>query len=351
MRVLIVKTSSMGDVIHTLPALTDAGKAIPTISFDWIVEENFSEVPSWHPLVKQIIPVALRRWRKTIFTKKTWQEWFGFRQSLRATQYDLVIDAQGLLKSAFLSLNARGKRCGFDFHSARDPFAAFFYRQRFSTAKVKEQHAVMRVRNLFSQALGYPLPTTTPDYGIDRRRFQQENSLEKYLVFLHGTTWKTKHWPEKYWIELAKLASEQGFVIKLPWGNVSEQDRALRIAATCKRVEVLPRQDLIGIAKVLANAHAVVAVDTGLGHLSAALNVPTVSLYSSTNPILTGALGQSQKHLTVNFPCAPCLSRDCIYRPNDSALSLNGSPFYSVNPPCFATLSPSLVWETLASLV
>jgi len=346
MRVLIVKTSSMGDVIHTLPALTDAGKAIPTISFDWVVEENFSEVPRWHPLVKNVIPIALRRWRKSIFKQKTRQEWQAFRQIMRATQYDLIIDAQGLLKSAFLALNARGKSCGFDFRSARDPLAALFYQRRFATAKVKEQHAVTRVRNLFSQALGYTLPVTVPDYGIDRQRFRQESTAENYLVFLHGTTWATKHWPEEYWIELAKLVSDKGFSIKLPWGNPSEEERAVRIAASCLRAEVLPRQDLVGMARVLAGAKAIVAVDTGLGHLAAALNVPTVSLYGPTNPVLTGALGQSQKHLAVNFVCAPCFSRECTYRGSDDY-----SPLYPVNPPCFATLPPSLVWAALAALL
>jgi heptosyltransferase-1 len=346
MRVLIVKTSSMGDVIHTLPALTDAGKAISTISFDWVVEENFSEIPRWHPLVKEIIPVALRRWRKTIFTKKTHQEWQAFRQRLRATHYDLIIDAQGLLKSAFLALNAKGKRCGFDFHSARDPVAALFYRQRFPTAKVREQHAVTRVRSLFSQALHYPLPTTMPDYGIDRQRFPQEaNAAGPYLVFLHGTTWTTKHWPEAYWIELAKLVSHHGFSIKLSWGSPSEQERALRIAAACPHVEVLPKQDLIGMAKVLANAKAIVAVDTGLGHLAAALDVPTISLYGPTDPVLTGALGQSQKHLAAHFPCAPCLSRECTYKGDDY------SPLNPLNPPCLATLSPAVVWKEIASML
>lgn len=346
MRVLIVKTSSMGDVIHTLPALTDAGKALSAITFDWVVEENFSEVPRWHPLVKNVIPVALRRWRKNIFTQKARQEWQAFRQRVRATQYDLIIDAQGLLKSAFLALNTRGKRCGFDFRSARDPLAAFFYHQRFSTAKVKEQHAVTRVRDLFSQALGYTLPVTVPDYGIDRQRFLQESRAEHYLVFLHGTTWATKHWPEEYWIELAKLASDKGFSIKLPWGNPSEEERALRIAATCLRAEVLPRQNLLGMARVLAGAKAIVAVDTGLGHLAAALDVPTVSLYGPTNPVLTGALGQSQKHLVANFACVPCFGRECTYRSSD-----NDSPLYPVNPPCFATLPPSLVWAALSALL
>jgi heptosyltransferase-1 len=344
MRVLIIKTSSMGDVIHTLPALTDAGRALPTVSFDWVVEQSFAEIPRWHPLVNQVIPVALRRWRKNIFSRKTWQEWQAFRQLLRDKHYDLIIDAQGLLKSAWLGLNARGKRCGFSFSAARDPLASFFYHHSFTTEKVKRQHAVTRVRDLFSQALRYTLPTTMPDYGIERQRFQQSHPSENYLVFLHGTTWPTKHWPEDYWMALAKKANEQGLLVKLPWGNAAEHERAIRIASACSHAEVLPKLDLVGVANVLASAKAIVAVDTGLGHLAAALNIPTISLYGPTNPILTGALGQSQTHLTAKFPCAPCLSRDCTYRGEDKEN-------YPVSPPCFSMLSPNFVWEQLAVLL
>jgi heptosyltransferase-1 len=351
MHVLIVKTSSMGDVIHTLPALTDAGKAIPGISFDWLVEPNFAEIPTWHPLVKQVIPVSLRHWRKNLLARTTWQEWQAFRQLLRAKQYDLIIDAQGLLKSVWLALNARGKRCGFSFSAARDLLAAFFYQEKIVTAKVKEEHAVVRLRDLFSQALHYPLPKTMPDYGITRERFQLSPPSEKYIVFLHGTTWTTKHWPEEYWIELAKKVNENGLLIKLPWGNATEQARAERIAANCNHVEILPRLDLLGMANVLASAQAIVAVDTGLGHLAAALNVPTVSLYGPTNPVLTGALGQSQKHLTAKFSCAPCLSRECSYRGEETYSPLNPSPLYPVRPPCFTLLPPALVWSELSALL
>jgi heptosyltransferase-1 len=351
MRVLIVKTSSMGDVIHTLPALTDAGRALPSISFDWVVEENFAEIPRWHPLVKQVIPVALRRWRKNIFSKLTRQEWQVFRQRLRATHYDLIIDAQGLLKSALLAWSAQGDSYGFDFRSARDPLAALFYQRKFATAKVKEQHAVTRVRHLFNQALGYALPLTMPDYGLDRQQFQRDGIVENYLVFLHGTTWPTKHWPEEYWLELAKITGEKGFGVKLPWGNAAEQERAVRIAAACPGAEVLPRLDLQGMAKVLGGARAIVAVDTGLGHLAAALDVPTVSLYGPTNPLLTGALGKSQKHLTAKFPCAPCLSRECTYRGTECSSPLSPSPLYPVKPPCFAMLPPALVWSELSLLL
>ena len=113
MRVLLVKTSSLGDVIHTLPALTDAQRAIPGIQFDWVVEEGFAEIPAWHPAVAQVIPVAIRRWRKHPLQTLRSGEWRRFKARLRETHYDLVIDAQGLLKSAWLTptcLNFKWKK-------------------------------------------------------------------------------------------------------------------------------------------------------------------------------------------------------------------------------------------------
>ena len=344
MRVLIIKTSSMGDIIHTLPALTDAGNALSSITFDWVVEENFAEIPRWHPLVNKVIPIALRRWRKNLFSKSSRLEWKKFITELRAEQYDVVIDAQGLLKSALVSRFARGKRYGFDRHSARESFAALFYQRSFSVAK--NQHAITRVRDLLSQTLGYTLPVTTPSYGIDRSQFHSKNTGENYLVFLHGTTWKTKHWPEEYWIQLARLANQAGFSVKLPWGNSDEQERAIRIAANCSHAEVLPRLALTDMAGMLANAKSIVAVDTGLGHLAAALGVPTVSLYGPTNPVLTGALGETQLHLTTKLTCSPCLNRDCSLVKNQPSLY----PPSPLNPPCFTTLLPTDVWYSLETL-
>lgn len=339
MRILIIKTSSMGDVIHTLPALTDAGKVFPAVRFDWVVEENFAEIPRWHPLVDRVIPVALRRWRKNLFKKDTWREWQACRETLRATQYDFTIDAQGLLKSAWLVWQAQGVRCGLDWQSAREPLASLFYQRKIHVGKMRTEHAVTRVRKLFSEVLGYPLANDVPDYGIDRQQF---NIIEyqPYVVFLHGTTWATKHWPEAYWIELAKQINERGVMIKLPWGNDVERERAERIAASCSQAEVLPRMKLAEVANVIAGAKAIVAVDTGLCHLAAALDVPTISLYGPTNPALTGALGKSQFHLAANFSCAPCFSSECTY-PENSPLK----------PPCFATVPPSLVWSALAKLL
>jgi heptosyltransferase-1 len=340
MRVLIIKMSSMGDVIHTLPALTDAVKAIKDITFDWVVEENFQEIPLWHPQVNAVIPIALRRWRKKIFSADTRREFKQFVKKLREQKYDLIIDAQGLLKSAVVARIAKGVVAGPDSSCARDPLSAIFYQKKYTIGKVKTTHAVTRARQLFSRCLGYELPDSVADYGVDRDKFRHAIQNE-FLVFLHGTTWATKHWPENYWIELAKMAVKKGYAIKVPWGTTLEHERALRMAAACDKVEVLPKLNLKEIASVLASAKAIVSVDTGLGHLAAALDVPTVSLYGPTDPELTGALGRSQILLKTPFSCSPCFNRECTFVDAKS---------YAEQPPCFTTLPPAFVWNEVEKL-
>ncbi len=329
-KVLIVKISSLGDVIHTLPALTDAARAIPGISFDWVVEEGFAEIPAWHPCVDRVIPVSIRRWRKNIIEMMRNREWSHFRQQLKAAKYDLVIDAQGLLKSAALT---RGLGCpvyGLDKNSAREPLAARFY--TYPLVAAKEQHAVERVRQLFAKALGYPLPNDKGRFELQESLFANIRELRParpYLVFVHGTTWDDKHWPESYWRELAKKATAAGYIVCLPWGNANERARAERIAEVDTRVLVLPKLSLLEVASVLSGATKVVAVDTGLGHLAAALEVPAVSLYGPTSPTLVGAYGERQKHLTLD---------DC---------PKNNTPT-DVYPAIFAPMTPQIVWDALA---
>lgn len=297
MRVLLVKTSSLGDVIHTLPALTDAQRAIPGIQFDWVVEEGFAEIPAWHPAVAQVIPLAIRRWRKHPLRTLRSGEWRRFKARLRETHYDLVIDAQGLLKSAWLTRYVKAPVAGFDRDSIREPLASRFYDRCYAVPR--DQHALERVRQLFAQALGYSIPEMIADYGLDRGQLATPGE-QPYLLFLHGTTWPSKHWPEAYWRQLAERMSEFGWAIRLPWGNAEEKARAERIAQGLPSASVLPRLNLGGVAKVVAGARACVAVDTGLGHLAAALDVPSISLYGPTLPGRVGAYGRSQVHL-----CAP----------------------------------------------
>lgn len=327
-RVLVVKTSSMGDVIHTLPAISDASAAMPDIVFDWVVEEAFAEIPAWHPRVSRVIPVAIRRWRRNIFRLFGSDEWSRFRGQLGQYPYDLVIDAQGLVKSAVLTRLASGAVCGYDRHSVREPIASLAYQRKFAVAK--DQHAVERTRELFAKALGYDKPGTPPDYGIDRRRFG-EQAEPPYVLFLHGTTRDDKHWPDEYWQTLCRLLCDAGINVRLPWWSDTEHRRARMIADVHPRAEVLSRTNLAGMAATIACAQAVVAVDTGLGHLAAALAVPTLSLYGPTSPKLVGAYGPNQFHL-----CAQDFTQAGAAR---------------VQPAVFAPLTPAVVFSRLRDML
>ena len=328
MRVLIVKTSSLGDVIHTLPALTDASGARSGIRFDWVVEEGFAEIPGWHAAVDSVIPVALRRWRKRPWRAWHSGEWRDFKRAIARQTYDRVIDAQGLLKSAWLTRYVAAPSYGFDRHSVREPLAARFYDHPQRVAR--EQHAVERTRQLFAAALGYACPTGAGDFGIRERLLPEVADADGKLVFLHSTTRADKHWPETYWQRLIGIVSAAGFTVQLPWGNHVERDRAERLAAGCPRVEVLPKLSLREVAQVLARAAAVVSVDTGLSHLAAALNRPNVTLFGPTDPGLVGGYGENQ-----------CVLRAADFPPVADR----------VEPAVFAPLTPERVWEALRGLV
>lgn len=344
LRVLIIKTSSLGDIIHTLPAITEAKAACPHIQFDWLVDASFKEIPTWHPAVSKVIPIPLRQWRKG-----WWQAWQqgdiqrALRQ-IRHESYDIVIDAQGLLKSALLAYLCRGIRAGLSFSSAREPWASFFYQKKCRVPNYKKAHAIQRTRMLFSNTLGYALLENVQggfrkiSYGlesiVDLKRVKE--FAKPYCVFLHGTTWSSKLWPESYWCELSMRLQTQGFDVQLPRGNVVEYEAAKRIQNNASHVHILPQSSLTELLPVLVNAAAVVSVDTGLGHLSAALGVPTIALFGSTDPRLTSPIGRYQKTLSARFSCAPCLKRKCTY-PGPKTIS----------PPCYALLPPVKVVEAI----
>ena len=294
MKVLVVKLSSLGDVIHTLPALSDAAAALPGIRFDWVVEEAFAEIPAWHSAVDRVIPVALRRWRKRPARDFTGPEWRGARAALRERRYDAVIDAQGLLKSALVSRLVRAPRWGLDKASARERLAALAYDHPVHVPR--NMHPVERTRLLFARALDYPVPETLGDYGI-REAITPAMDLPPGLLFFHGTSRAEKLWPEERWVALAETAEEAGYRVWLPRGSEEEEQRARRIAGSRRNAQVLPRLSLRELAAMLLRVSGAVAVDTGLGHLGAALAVPAVSLYGPTSTGLVGTYGRNQVHL------------------------------------------------------
>lgn len=293
-RVLIVKTSSMGDLIHTLPALNDAVKIYPHMVFDWVVEESFLDIPKWNSHVDKIITIALRRWRKKPLKYLFSREWVQAVKELREQPYDVIVDAQGLLKSAFSSLLAKGPRWGYDWYSIKENAASLFYHHKAQVSK--QMHAVERIRTLFALALNYNKPSSAVEYGITLPHIENLIYPEPSIVLFHGTSRSDKLWPINNWIRLAKLCNDYGYHLLLPWGNEQEKTQAKLISQDSLSSQILPAHSLTELAFIIQHTKGVVAVDTGLGHLTAALGVPAVSLYGPTNPQLVGTLGHYQYH-------------------------------------------------------
>ncbi len=294
-RILIVKTSSLGDVIHNLPVINDIKAHYPHVSIDWIVEESFADIPRLHNGVNKIFVVAIRRWRKKLFSKKTWQEMSEFKHSIASQlPYDLILDTQGLIKSALIASFAIGNKHGMDKQSAREPLASYFYKKKYHVPRA--QHAVKRNRALAAMACGYTIPNDAPDYGIKKHGIANsvdESSVDlglkkPYIVGLHGTSRDSKLWPIDHWVTLGKTLAQQNLTLALPWASSAEYQRALQIADSLANVMVLPKQTIAQLAQIISQAAATIGVDTGLSHLATALNIPTIAIYTDTNPELTG---------------------------------------------------------------
>jgi heptosyltransferase-1 len=288
LRILLVKTSSLGDVVHNLPVVSDIRSAVPAAEIDWVVEESLAAIPRLHAAVANVLPVAIRRWRASLFNGGTRAEIRAFLNGLRQTQYDLVIDTQGLLKSALITRAARGVRHGLDFASAREPLSLFYDR---TWSVPWTMHAVERNRALVARALGYTVPTSI-DYGVSApaANFAWLPG-SAYAVLAHATSARAKLWPEENWVEFGNRLGERGLRCVLLWGDEAERLRAEAIARSITSAVVAPRLSLADATAVLAGARAVIGVDTGLTHLAAALKVPTVGIYCATDPAATGIHG------------------------------------------------------------
>lgn len=284
--ILFVKTSSLGDVIHQLPALTEAHSHFGDARFSWIVEESFAPLVRLHPAVAEVIPVASRRWRKSLYAPATLAEVSDSLRAIRAHGYDEIVDSQGLLRSALIARAARGRRHGYARGSVREPLASSFYDIRHAVNR--GLHAIERNRILTGLALGYA-PEGSPDYGLDRGRLAAAG--QNYAVLLHATARREKEWPEENWIALGNTLRVRGVDLILPWGTEAERARSERLAAALPHARVAERQPIDGVARLIAGASFIVGVDTGLLHLAAALGVPLVAIFAGSKPGLTGPLG------------------------------------------------------------
>jgi heptosyltransferase-1 len=346
MKILVVRLSSLGDVLHLFPAVSDLRRHFPDAEIHWLVEPAFAEVAGWHSAVSKVITVPLRAhkitwWKIPALLSK-------LRQQLHAENYNIVLDAQGLLKSALLARLAGVAVFGFAAGSARESMASWFYQK---TAKVPNGlHVIEKNRQLVATIFAADI-TQPADFGLDKFRHRQLQaeypSIPKnitgqpYIVLLHGTTWNSKYWPEASWVELIRLLAQQGWHCLLPWGNKIERERAHRLqTAGGENALVLPKLSLTELMVVLLKARAFVSVETGIGHLAAVLDVPGVMLHGPTDPGYSGILGKACQHITSGIFCSPCFKRDCprIKTPQEV-------------PPCQLEIKPLQVYRQCLALI
>ncbi len=346
MKILVVRLSSLGDILHLFPAVSDLRVCFPDAEIHWLVEPAFAEMAGWHSSINKVIVVPLRSHKKKWWKIPRLMRDLG--RQLKAEKYDLVLDAQGLLKSAMLARLAGAKIYGFHADSARESLAAVFYSR---TAQVpKGLHVIEKNRQLVAQLFGADV-TQAENFGLaefgQRQRAvslpEEIASLVKHpsVVLLHGTTWNSKYWPESSWAELIRLLIGQGIRCLLPWGSEQERQRAERLQAAGREfAQLLPRMSLTELMGVLLNASGFVSVESGIGHLATVLDIPGIMLHGPTDPLYSGIMGKSCVHLTSGLDCAPCFKRDCPRIKSQAEI-----------PPCQLEMTPQLVFGRCLALL
>lgn len=354
MKLLIIKLSSIGDIIHTFPAIIEAKKHIKDLRIDWIIDQNFVDIAKLlnnnNNLINEILPVSLR-------TLKKHKNFTNIKNlllelvKLKSKQYDLIIDAQGLLKSALLTKYIRSIRsAGLDWSSAREPSASFLYT---NTYKIEENlHAIDRIRKLFSLSLNYKINYIKDPKiynSLNKQLFSKPSELsikkiDKYIVFLHGTTWETKEWPIEYWDKLSKLINTKNINVAIIFANnnLKEQKFAEYLINNNDNVIALSKLNMEQIAGLIANSLVVIAVDTGFAHLSSALNVPIIGIYGATCSNRSGVLGEYSINLQSKYHCSPCFAKTCLeYKYKRS----------TIKQPCLREITPEIIFEKIEKLL
>lgn len=346
--VLFLKLTSMGDLIHALPALTEARQHHPDLQVDWVADKAFADIPSWHPAVRQIIKSAHRHWRKNIKQTIKQKELSNFIKNLRQQKYDILIDGQVNIKTAVIGKLAKTKaRHGFCKKTASESIASLALNHHHTIKK--QQHAILRLKQLFAASLNYTSDLNNIDFGIDTNKFKKPilnsnlnfNQEKPYLFIIPNASWTNKLWPESYWQSLIQIANNNGYQCLLPSGNPEETARAEQLANKNSNAIALPRMSLSEIAYLINQAKGTIGLDTGLSHLAGALNVPTISLFGPTDSNLVGNLGQMHLNLQGPAPCAPCYKRECFFKhaPDEQ------------QPHCMAQLKPEKIWLDMQNMV
>lgn len=283
--VLVVRPSSLGDVVYALALAADIARARPGTAIDWVAEEAFVELPSLTPAIRRTIPLALRRWRRQLLSAATWREAAAFRRAVSAERYDAILDLQEQVKGAAIARLAQGVRHGFDRTTIREPAATWLHDVHHRVPV--GLHFVNRCRALAAAALGYAVEGP-PRWSLRPPALADAMPAGRYVVAIHATSRIDKLWPEERWRALLRELTRTGRAALLPWGGSDERERSERLAREIPGTLVPPRQTLTALATLIAHADLAVGVDTGLTHLAAALGTPTVALFTATDPVRAG---------------------------------------------------------------
>lgn len=284
MKILIVKSSSMGDIIHALPVAYDIRESVPNSEIHWVAEESFRDIPALSPAVSKVHVQAFRRWRRNWFAQSTRDEMGALRTALQSEHYDVVLDIQGLVRSALVARWTGCPAYGYTRRTIREPLASFFYAHHLDLPE--EMGAVLRYRAAASEALGYPLRPGPAVFDLRTTASPVPAMTTPYAALAVNTSRDDKLWPEEHWVELGHALLKKGLRSVFYWGSSVEEERVRRIAASIDGSVVAPRSGLAAVASGLKGASLTVGVDTGLSHLAAALGVPSVGIFVST-PIET----------------------------------------------------------------
>ena len=302
---LVVKLSSLGDVVHTLPAVMDIQKNFPHAQIDWVVEPGFASVVAACSAVHRVIACDMRHWRHNLWTPQTRLAWQAFKVALQQERYDAILDLQGLSKSALVSWLARTQPTGQRYAMAHATHGSAYERPTRWVADVAIQikphvHAMERARLVCAQALGYALSAPV-QYGLT---FESPTlaTNDKQIVLVHGTSRADKEWPLLHWHALGMRLSEAGYHIMLPHGNEEERLRSEALAEMIPHTTVWPRMALDELMQAMAPCAGVIGVDSGLSHIAVALDLPHVQIYNFDTAWRTGPIGNPRQRSVVDFP-------------------------------------------------
>ncbi len=326
LKVLIVKLSSLGDVVHAMPAVMDIQAAYPNAQIDWVVERGFAPLAARCTAVHRVIPCDLRRWRKDFFKAntraQTRAEWQVFKADLQQEAYDVILDLQGLTKSALVAWLARKAKGGKRYALANRTDGSGYERPTRWVADVAlpitpHIHAVERGRVLCAKALGYDVPTHL-NYGLGQAAVQRK----PLVALVHGTSRADKEWPLSHWHDLGTRLKQQGFDVALPHGSEAERLRSVAMAEMLPGAVVWPRLSLDQLTTEMAQCAGVIGVDSGLSHIAVALDLPHVQIYNFDTAWRTGPEGLMRQRCVIDCPTP---SVDAVWDAWQACLLAEGS--------------------------